>query len=461
MKGVFFFLGLTFYCLISSAQESVPIRLNDIKPNRQLTNFLELNSDERAKPTNNYQLILSHGKWYAIGNGDGQVFTPENGLWKRIDKTRLEGYHYGAFLFDCNGTLMKYGGYGFWRNHGMFVYFHEQTGDWQIQPSNRELPFNGNLAYFSKKENTLYSFGNFMYNQSMSEEKKFLDSLYRIDLLKMKWESLGKLNSNLVDKYHLHYRLHTLAGNGGCFVQPTSNDSTALFLNFETLKYNVYNSKNNSRLFRFFKELPVNEQVYSDSYGLKILDMEVLENVDSISWEEATAQPLESSDLIYKQAATVDFKFSILLGALGFAFGVFLLYFFYKRKKSSVKMNTETATYQTSVKLNLSILNTIVFEGAMYPIDSADYIVIRKFTEQDATTIELNDWLGLENKQPENQKKQRAEWIKRLNSFFNQIGFKEEAFNRERQETDKRMFVYKMNNKLKANDVLNNSETTK
>jgi hypothetical protein len=428
MKGVFFFLGLTFYCLISSAQESVPIRLNDIKPNRQLTNFLELNSDERAKPTNNYQLILSHGKWYAIGNGDGQVFTPENGLWKRIDKTLLEGYHYGAFLFDCNGTLMKYGGYGFWRNHGMFVYFHEQTGDWQIQPSNRELPFNGNLAYFSKKENTLYSFGNFMYNQSMSEEKKFLDSLYRIDLLKMKWESLGKLNSNLVDKYHLHYRLHTLAGNGGCFVQPTSNDSTALFLNFETLKYNVYNSKNNSRLFRFFKELPVNEQVYSDSYGLKILDMEVLENVDSISWEEATAQPLESSDLIYKQAATVDFKFSILLGALGFAFGVFLLYFFYKRKKSSVKMNTETATYQTSVKLNLSILNTIVFEGAMYPIDSADYIVIRKFTEQDATTIELNDWLGLENKQPENQKKQRAEWIKKIEFIFQSNWFQRRSF---------------------------------
>ena len=461
MKGVFFFLGLTFYCLISSAQESVPIRLNDIKPNRQLTNFLELNSDERAKPTNNYQLILSHGKWYAIGNGDGQVFTPENGLWKRIDKTRLEGYHYGAFLFDCNGTLMKYGGYGFWRNHGMFVYFHEQTGDWQIQPSNRELPFNGNLAYFSKKENTLYSFGNFMYNQSMSEEKKFLDSLYRIDLLKMKWESLGKLNSNLVDKYHLHYRLHTLAGNGGCFVQPTSNDSTALFLNFETLKYNVYNSKNNSRLFRFFKELPVNEQIYSDNYGLKILDMEVLENVDSISWEDATAKPLESSDLIDKQTTAVDFKFSILLSALVCTLGVFLLYFLYKRKKSSNKINTETSTYQSSGTLDLSIQNTVIFGGAMYPIDAADYLVIRKFTEQDATTIELNDWLGLENKQPENQKKQRAEWIKRLNSFFNQIGFKEEAFNRERQETDKRMFVYKMNNKLKANDVLDNSETTK
>ena len=461
MKGKFFLLWLTFYCLISSAQESVPEKLKYLKPNRELINFFTLDSAQQAKPNNNYQLILSHGKWYAIGDGDGQVFTPEHGFWKRIDKTRLEGYHYGAFLFDCNGTLMKYGGYGFWRNHGMFVYFHVPSGDWKIQPSDRDLPFYGNLAYFSRKENTLYSFGNFEYNQSTSDERKFLDSLYRIDLLKMKWENLGKLNSTLVDKYHMHYRLSTLAGNGGCFVQPISTDSTALFLNFETLKYNVYNSKNNSRLFLFFKELPTNQQVYSDTYGLKILDTEALRNVDSISWDEATGQPLESSDLIDSQAPTVAFKFSTILGALGFAFGLFILFFFYKRKKSSTKISTETTTYQSSVKLDLSIINTIIFEGAMYPIDSADYNVIRKFAKQDASAIELNDWLGLENKQPENQKKQRSEWIKRLNSFFNQIGFKEDAFNRERQETDKRMFVYKMNNKLKANDTSNNLNAVK
>jgi hypothetical protein len=86
----------------------------------------------------------------------------------------------------------------------------------------------------------------------------------------------------------------------------------------------------------------------------------------------------------------------------------------------------------------------------MYPVDPADYFVIRKLSEQDASTIDLNEWLGLENKQPENQKKQRAEWIKKMNTFFNSIGFKEDAFNRERLETDKRMFVYKMNSKLKG-----------
>lgn len=461
MKGIFFLFWLTFYCLISSAQESVPEKLKHLKPNRELLNFFTLDSAQQAKPNNNYQLILSRGKWYAVGNGDGQVFTNENETWKRIDNTRLEGYHYNAFLFDCNGTIMKYGGYGFWRSHGMFVYFHEHLGDWQIKPSDRDLPFNGNLAFFNRKENSLYSFGNCIYNQSTGEQRIFLDSLYKIDLLNMKWENIGKLSSILIDKYHFHYRLSTLAGSVGCFVQPISTDSTALYLNFETLKYNVYNSKNNSRLFRFFKELPTNEQVYSDSYGLKILDMETLENVDSISWEEATGQPLESSELLDRAAPTVSFKFSILLGALGFAFGLFLIFFFYNRKKSSAKIKSETSNFQSSVKLDLSILNTVIFEGAMYPIDSADYIVIRKFTEQDATTLELNDWLGLENKQPENQKKQRAEWIKRLNSFFNQIGFKEEAFNRERQETDKRMFVYKMNNKLKENDVPTNSESAK
>jgi hypothetical protein len=80
--------------------------------------------------------------------------------------------------------------------------------------------------------------------------------------------------------------------------------------------------------------------------------------------------------------------------------------------------------------------------------------VIIKFSQQDATTIDLNEWLGLENKQPENQKKHRAEWIKRMNFLFQSIGFKEEAFKRERQENDKRMFVYKMNSKLKLNITL-------
>ena len=93
MKVIFFLLWLTFYCLVSSAQESVPIRLKQLKPNRELTNFLRLDSLQQTKPNVNYELILSHGNWYAIGDGDGQVFISENGNWKRIDKTRLEGYH--------------------------------------------------------------------------------------------------------------------------------------------------------------------------------------------------------------------------------------------------------------------------------------------------------------------------------------------------------------------------------
>ena len=97
----------------------------------------------------------------------------------------------------------------------------------------------------------------------------------------------------------------------------------------------------------------------------------------------------------------------------------------------------------------------------MYPIEPTDYKALQNFIIQDATTLDLNDWLGLENKQPENQKKQRAEWIKRMNAFFNQIGFKENAFDRERQETDKRMFVYKINTKLKAKNGLSSSDSTK
>ena len=449
MKGIFFLLWLTFYCLASSAQESVPIRIKQLKPDRELTNFLRLDSLQQTKDNVNYELILSHGKWYAIGDGDGQVFISENGNWKRIDKTRLEGYHYRAFLFDCNGSLMKYGGYGFWRNHGMFVVFNEAIGDWQIKPSDRDLPFSGNLAYFSRKENALYSFGNFIYNQSMSEDKKFLDSLYRIDLITMQWDNLGKLNNTFIDKYHFHYRLTTLSGTMGCFVLPISTDSTALFLDFETKKYSVYNSKNNSRLFRFFRELPPNQQLYSDSYGLKILAHDSIVIFDSISWEAALTKPVETSNLVDEKTPTIVFKYYIILISVGLIFGILLL--FYLRKLGKLKQVHEkpNTILPYSKKLDLSISNTLIFEGAMYPICTSDYFVIQKLAQQDATTIDLNDWLGLESKQPENQKKQRAEWIKRMNSFFYSIGFKEEAFLRERQETDKRMFVYKMNIILK------------
>ena len=451
MKGICAWLGLTIYCLISSAQESVPKKLQLIKPDRQLTNFLNLDAVQQTKPNVNYELILSQGKWYAVGNGDGQVFTPQNGAWTRVDKTRLEGYHYGAFLFDCNGTLMKYGGYGFWRNHGMFVCFNENIGDWQIKTSDRDIPFSGNLAFFNRKENTLYSFGNFIYNQSMSEDKKFLDSLYRIDLLKMKWENLGKLNYTLVDKYHLHYRLHSLSSTNGCFILPISTDSSALYFNFETLKYSIYNSKSNPILFRFFRDLPDSQQLYSDSYGLKILAYDSLVNIDSISWEKALAKPFETSNLLDLPTQTVSMKYSLILGAIGLTFGSILLIYLFKRKKSQLGTVPNTNIQSDSLTVDLSISNTLIFQGAMYPIDPSDYSVISKFIQQDATTIELNEWLGLDNKQPENQKKQRAEWIKRMNAFFHSIGFKEDAFDRERQETDRRMFVYKMNTKLKGN----------
>jgi hypothetical protein len=289
----------------------------------------------------------------------------------------------------------------------------------------------------------------------MSEEKKFLDSLYRIDLLTMKWENLGKLNETLINNYHLHYRSTTLSDNTGCFVLPISTDSTALFLNFETKKYSVYNSKNNSRLFRFFRELPPNQQLYSDSYGLKILANDSIVILDSISWEAAIDQPVESSNLIDGKTPTIAFKYSLLLGGLGLFFGIIVLFYLYKRKKSKPVATYVPPVQSFSRTLDLSISNTIVFQGAMYPIDTADYLVIQKLAQQDASTIDLNEWLGLENKQPENQKKQRAEWVKRMNLFFYSIGFKEEAFHRERLETDRRMFVYKMNIKLKANHSTN------
>lgn len=451
MKSVISLCIVVLLALHSWGQELVPLKLFQLRPDRTINNFLLLDTLEQAKPKENYHLILSHNKWYAVGDGDGQVFTPDNGAWKRIDNTRLEGYHYGAFLFDCNGTLMKYGGYGFWRSHGMFVQFNENNGDWQIQPSDRDLPFSGELAYFNKKSNFLYTFGNHFYNQSTNSEKIFIDSLFRIDLLKMKWENLGRLNNQLIDQFHLQHRLATLSSNNGCLILPISSDSTAIYFNFEDLSYRVFNSASNARLFSFFRELPKNRTLYSDSYGLKILNCDSIVNIDSISWNQLQENPICTGKIIENKSAVNSIQYALIICVVLSAV-ILLIYLLFKKrsKKNKIEKSAEDSCMESD-GLDLSISNTIVFKGAMYPIDSFDYQVILKLNQQEATTLDLNEWLGLENKQPENQKKQRAEWIKRMNLFFNSIGFKEQAFNRERQETDKRMFVYKMNTKLKLN----------
>lgn len=451
MKGAIVFFGVYFLALTSFGQEKVPSKLFALKPDRVIDNFLLLDTIEQIKPKENYHLILSHNKWYAVGDGDGQVFTPENNSWKRIDKTRLEGYHYGAFLFDCNGALIKYGGYGFWRSHGMFVRFNENTGDWQIQPADRDLPFNGELAYFHKKSNCLYTFGNHIYNQSTNSEKTFIDSLFRIDLLKMKWENLGKLNDDLINRYHLQNRLMSLSHNNGCFVLPISSDSTAIYFNFEDLTFNIYNPENNPQLFSFFQELPKNKTLYSDNFGLKILNNDSIQTLDSLSWQMATANPVVSGRITNSKESFNLTQKILTAVSIGIIALLAVFYIFIKRKQTRNKNITEEEV--PNAVIDLSITNTIKFNGALFPIDAIDYAIIRMFIQQDASTLELNEWLGLENKQPENQKKQRAEWIKKMNSFFNSIGFKDDAFNRERLETDKRMFMYKMNNLLKPNDA--------
>lgn len=441
MKRLLTAILIALLCVESLAQEVVPQNLLKIKPTRQLVNFLELDSNVQTKPNFNYRLILSKSNWYAVGNGDGQVFVSDGGKWRRADNTRLEGYHYGAFLFDCNGLLMKYGGYGFWRTHGMFVYFHEGKGDWVIQPANRDIPFSGEMAFFNRRENNLYSFGSFLYNQSISDEKKFLDSLYRIDLLEMKWENLGKLNPTLSQKYHLHHRLSTLENQDGCLVLPVSNDSSAIYLDFNKLQFNIYNPQSNPELYNFLRNQSANFQLYSDSYGLKLLSQDSIKTVDSLSWERALSSPVLSAELISSNQTFFILKSGWLYATISLLLGVLFLY----TRNKNIKINKTIVSEESKTnKLDLTISNTLRFEGAMYPISPEDYKVILLFAKQDATTIDLNDWLGLENKLPENQKKQRAEWIKRMNAFFASIGFSDLAFSRERQETDKRMFVYKM-----------------
>lgn len=115
--------------------------------------FIEVDSIHSPLSHYGFQLIRSQNTWYAVGDGTGLVYKKNaDGTWNRLDSTRFGGYHFGASLFEFNNNIIKYGGYGFWRNNGYFVKFEHHQGQWEILPTNIELLTSNKLQFYDEKD---------------------------------------------------------------------------------------------------------------------------------------------------------------------------------------------------------------------------------------------------------------------------------------------------------------------
>ena len=142
-----------------------------------------------------YKLLIKGGVPLLIENGSGRIFETnfQFNTLKRLDKTRHDGYCYGASVFVYNDTIFSIGGYGFWKLNGVVRYFDEVTSEWSFLPTDREIPYAEGLnsfSYVDLQQGILYLIYQSGYHENIyadQDSKKAGITLARLDIRKRTW----------------------------------------------------------------------------------------------------------------------------------------------------------------------------------------------------------------------------------------------------------------------------------
>jgi hypothetical protein len=413
-----YFISILFFFLIC---QSVHSQKNfwDLNPTQAITCRFEIDSLNAPLSEYSFLLMKKNNVWYAIGDGTGLVYRREiNETWKKIDSTKFGGYHFGANLFVYNDTFFKYGGYGFWRNNGYFVEFLSQRGEWEIKPTNIELPSNQHLLFLDPTNSALYNFGVSKHNQVSEENSIQVDSLFRINLTQMKWENLGSLTDEFIKEVKSSERSETVSNDDLCLILGNNLNTTPYLINFRTLEFSSIDCANNlSKVVERMRNPEPGTILLADKEYIYLLDLKNYQIIDSISWQEIVKfKNSPQSLLTYKSNLTLYASIAISLLILS----ILVIRKAYNRRKN-------LTPYSDTLSNELIFLtkNRIRFKGAIYKLNELDIRhlkLITSFQEGKLTLPILVEMIAIQSKHLELSEEKIIHWIQRMNAFFITIG---------------------------------------
>ena len=366
-----------------------------------------------------FQLIRSQNTWYAVGDGTGLVYQKNaDGTWNRLDSTRFGGYHFGANLIEYNNTIIKYGGYGFWRNNGYFVKFGNHTKQWEIIPTNIELPTNNKLLFFDQKYHTIWSFGNTRYNQVNETESVYIDSLFRIDLNEMKWQNLGAISNKCISDFNLLKRGELLSNDRYCLFMGTTENLKPFCIDFKTLQFGELNLPSGiSKLYDRINHPNDSTFCVTDGKHVYLIHKENYLILDQKPWTD-----IESG---------IDAKYPLIVYESGYMLWVTLILstaiilIFVIRGLRNKKRTALSQTPQRFNELQFLSKNRIRFKGAIYQLNELDIRHLKLILGNNQFVFNLSDILKEINKQSKHleiSEQNLVDWISRMNAFFTTIG---------------------------------------
>ena len=351
--------------------------------------------------------IKTSNNSYIVTKGSGLVFKQEtlrdsSTNYTRIDSTIFDGYNFDDIKFEYNDTLFSIGGFGFWRNNGQIRYFTENK-EWELLfPELNYGLSNRNYWNFDSKKGIFY----IMVNTSIDEQ-----SLITINLSEKSWK-IQELPQTffsdilLRNEYPIQIQLNNQSGSILCF----SNEIYFLDLSNQIIK-----RANNNQLLNFFNKNKIRE---SSSYhdGDFIYTFNNIDNsIDSIKFN------IENFTIIYQKNNDSLFKTYFITIAFFVILIISILLIVYKRKRGG---NLLELNEFESIFIN----KLLIKQGHQIDIESLNYI------------------LGLSKKSIEIQKKNRSEFLNKLNQKIKELlNTEDNIIIRVKHEEDKRVFVYQLN----------------
>lgn len=156
-------------------------------------NWIKSSSQEEIDPRvnhKNYSPIQVDSTNYAVERGLGQVYRFDTNGLKRIDKSFSMQNNFGHAVFEYDGQLYSYGGYGFWNYHPYFVRYSWQNSEWNLViHDNNTLPPGRTKPFFQQNDEFIYLLGG-------EGENGFLNDVVKVNLNNMESQTLGEIDSS-------------------------------------------------------------------------------------------------------------------------------------------------------------------------------------------------------------------------------------------------------------------------
>ena len=154
-----------------------------------------------------YTYIAVDASQFFLSSGGGMVYQFKNDTIKRIDNSFDHRMQTGTSIFHYNSKIYKYGGYGFWSARNFFIYFDENTREWEVNEwvSSKQIPDGTYGNQFILYEDDIYLFDGVKIDPNKRLERIKNNEVWNYNFKDHRWKYLG-IYSLLDDGEFIKYK---------------------------------------------------------------------------------------------------------------------------------------------------------------------------------------------------------------------------------------------------------------